>query len=103
MTATVFNFSPFAHEISSVEAPKGGKFTEDSCINISFLRLPSHMPACIYIYNVWNKGEQIPAFEIQNDVRIDITHGWTICGKYWYRFTQIVGKMDTVPWYYLFI
>ena len=43
MTATVLNFSPFAHEISSVEAPKGGKFTEDSCIHILFLQLPSHI------------------------------------------------------------
>ena len=43
MTATVLNFSPFAHEISSVEAPKGGKFEEDYCINISILQLSSHI------------------------------------------------------------
>ena len=43
VTATYLNFSTVAHEISSVEAPKGGKFEEDSCIDISFLQLPSHI------------------------------------------------------------
>ena len=43
VTATVLNFSPFAHEISSVEAPKGGKFTEVQYMDISFLQLPSHI------------------------------------------------------------
>ena len=37
------NFSQVAHEISSVEAPKGGKLTDDLCINISFIQLPSHI------------------------------------------------------------
>ena len=37
---SVLNFSPFAHEISSVEAPKGGKFEEDSCINICLQSRP---------------------------------------------------------------
>ena len=32
-----------AQERSSVEAPKGGKFEEDSCMDFSFLQLPSHM------------------------------------------------------------
>ena len=49
MTATVLNFSPFAHEISSVEATKGGKFTEVYYMDISFLQLPSHISIlCIY-------------------------------------------------------
>ena len=43
VTATYLNLSPVAHELSSGTAPKGGKFTEDSCMNISFLRLPSHL------------------------------------------------------------
>ena len=43
MTATYLNLSPVAHEISSVEALKEGKFEEDSYINISFLQLTSHI------------------------------------------------------------
>ena len=43
VTATYLNFSPDAHEISSVEATKGSKFEEDSCIDILFQQLPSHM------------------------------------------------------------
>ena len=35
--------STFSHEISSVEAPKEGKFEEDSFIDILFQQLPSHM------------------------------------------------------------
>ena len=46
-TATYSNLSPFAHEIRSVEASKGGKFEGDSCMDISFLQQPSHMrPTC---------------------------------------------------------
>ena len=47
VTATYLNFIPVAHEISSVEAFKGGKFEEESCINISFLQLPSHITSYI--------------------------------------------------------
>ena len=43
VTATYLNLSPVAHELSSGTAPKRGKFTEDSCMNISFLRLPSRL------------------------------------------------------------
>ena len=43
MTAPDLNLSPFAHEISSVEATKGGKFTEVQYMDISFLQLPSHI------------------------------------------------------------
>ena len=42
-TVTYSNLSPVAHEISSGEAPKGGKFKDNSCIDISFLQLPSHI------------------------------------------------------------
>ena len=35
--------SPVAHAISSGEAPKGGKFAEGSYMDISLLRLPSHI------------------------------------------------------------
>ena len=45
VTAPDLNLSPFAHETSSVEGTKGGKFTEVYCMDISFLQLPSH-----YIY-----------------------------------------------------
>ena len=43
VTAPDLNLSPFAHEISSVEAPKEGKFKEAYSMDISFLQLPSHM------------------------------------------------------------
>ena len=43
MTAPDLNLSPFAHEISSVEATIGGKFTEVQYMDISFLQLPSHI------------------------------------------------------------
>ena len=43
VTAPDLNLSPFAHEISSVEAPKEGKFEEAYSMDISFLQLPSHM------------------------------------------------------------
>ena len=51
VTAPDLNLSPFAHEISSVEAPKGGKFTGLLCMDISFLQLPSHIQklSC----NIW--------------------------------------------------
>ena len=39
----VFKFQPSCNEISSVEANKGGKFTNNLCMDISFLQLPSHM------------------------------------------------------------
>ena len=41
-----------AHEISSVEAIKGGQFTDNLCMDISFLQLPSHM-----LYNANNLPE----------------------------------------------
>ena len=31
------------HEISSVEAPEGGKFTVDTCMDNSFIQQPSHI------------------------------------------------------------
>ena len=40
VTLTYSNLSPVAHEISSGEAPKGGK---GSYIDISFLQLPNHI------------------------------------------------------------
>ena len=43
MTAPDLNLSPFAHEISTVEATKGGKFTEVYYMDVSFLQLPSHI------------------------------------------------------------
>ena len=43
VTAPDLNLSPFAHETSSVEATKGGKFTEVYYMDISFLQLPSHI------------------------------------------------------------
>jgi len=43
VTAPDLNLSPFAHETSSVEGTKGGKFREVYCMDISFLQLPSHM------------------------------------------------------------
>ena len=43
VTASNSNLSPVAHEISSAQPSKGGKFTEDACMDISFLRLPSHI------------------------------------------------------------
>ena len=39
----VFKFQPSCNEISSVEANKGGKFTDNLCMDISFLQLPSHI------------------------------------------------------------
>ena len=33
VSPTYYNFSPVAHEISSGEAPKRGKFTEGSCMD----------------------------------------------------------------------
>ena len=49
------NLSPVAHDISSVGAPKGGKFTEDSCMEISFLRLPSHICLSMSFVNLLMK------------------------------------------------
>ena len=43
VTAPVLNFSPFAHKISSVEAPKGGKFEDNLCMDTSFLQQPSQI------------------------------------------------------------
>ena len=43
MSATYSNLSPIAHEINSVQPSKGGKFREDSCIDISSLRQPCHV------------------------------------------------------------
>ena len=43
VTAPDLNLSPFTHEISSVEAPKEGKFKEAYSMDISFLQLPSHI------------------------------------------------------------
>ena len=43
VTAPDLNLSLFAHETSSVEGTKGGKFMEVYCMDISFLQLPSHI------------------------------------------------------------
>ena len=43
VTAPDLNLSPFAHETSSVEGTKGGKFREVYYMDISFLQLPSHI------------------------------------------------------------
>merc|ERR1711949_6808 len=43
VTAPDLNLSPFTHEISSVEAPKEGKFKEAYSMDISLLQLPSHI------------------------------------------------------------
>ena len=45
VTAPDLNLSPFTHEISSLEAPKEGKFKEaySMDMDISFLQLPSHL------------------------------------------------------------
>ena len=56
VTATYINWSPVAHEISSGEAPKGGKFKDNSCIDISFLQLPSHVEIHTIFINI--TGEQ---------------------------------------------
>ena len=51
VTVPDLNLSPFAHETSSVEAAKGGKFREVYYMDISFLQLPSHIcPFCFGDY-----------------------------------------------------
>ena len=49
VTLTYSNLSSVAHEISFGEVLKGGKSAEGSCMDISFLQLPSHM-YIIYFY-----------------------------------------------------
>ena len=40
---TYLNLSSVAHEISSVEAPKGGKYEDNLCMDTSFLQQPSQI------------------------------------------------------------
>ena len=57
VTAQFLNISQFAHEISSVEAHKGGKFTDNSCMDISFLQLPSHIQKNKFkVYIIFNSS-----------------------------------------------
>ena len=52
VTAPDLNLSPFAHEISSVEAPKEGKFEEAYSMDIFFLQLPSHIHSFHHVLEI---------------------------------------------------
>jgi len=58
-TAKVLDFGPFAHEMGSVEAPKGGGFRDGSCINVSFLQLPSHILLHYFVLHIYCALEYI--------------------------------------------